>query len=77
MSAEADRLRRLRQALSELDLRTRQAFLMSAVEGLPYADIAERLGLSTAAVERLLADALYELDRRIEGRRRRWWRFGR
>ena len=77
MSAEADRLRRLEQALTELDQRARQTFLMSAVEGLSYAQIAERLGISTVEVERLLAEALYELDRRMERRRRRWWRFRR
>jgi RNA polymerase sigma-70 factor (ECF subfamily) len=74
MSAEVDRLCRLEQALAELDSRSRQAFLMSAAEGLPYAQIAERLGISTADVERLLADAFYELDRRMERTRRRsWW----
>ena len=77
MSAEVVRLRRLEQALAELDLRSRQAFLMSAAEGLTYAQIAERLGISTADVERLLADALYELDRRMERTRRRSWRFRR
>jgi RNA polymerase sigma-70 factor (ECF subfamily) len=77
MSAGADRLRRLEQALAELDPRARQIFLMSAVEELPYEEIAERLGISTAEVEQLLADALYELDRRMERARRRWWRFRR
>ena len=77
MSAEAGRLRRLEQALAELDPRARQIFLMSAGEGLAYEEVAEKLGISTAEVERRLAEALYELDRRMERTRRRWWQFRR
>jgi RNA polymerase sigma-70 factor (ECF subfamily) len=64
MSGKPD-LRRLEEALAELDEPAREIFLMSATHGLSYAEIAERLGISPESVERHLADALHELARRM------------
>ena len=74
MSAQMDRVR-LQRALARLDERSRQLFLMSAVEGLGYIEIAARLGISVEAVERHLAHALAQLDRHIERMEWPWWRF--
>jgi RNA polymerase sigma-70 factor (ECF subfamily) len=73
MSRAADR-GRLTRALAKLEPRTREVFLMSAAERLSYDEIAARLGITTGAVERHVADALVELDRRMT---RRWWQFWR
>ncbi len=48
---------------------------MSAADGLTYAQIGKRLGISVEKVERHLADALYNLDRLMERAERPWWRF--
>ncbi|WP_129791753.1 sigma-70 family RNA polymerase sigma factor [Sphingosinicella sp. CPCC 101087] len=77
MSRETIDLRRLERALAMLDERTRNVFMMSAAEGLSYAEIAERLGISPESVERHLADALHALIRRMERWERPWWRFWR
>ena len=54
----------LLQSLHEIDLmldglaqRVRQAFLLAQLEGLTYARIAERLGISVRTVKRYMAEA--------------------
>ena len=54
----------LLQSLHEIDLmldglapRVRQAFLLAQLEGLTYAKIAERLGISVRTVKRYMAEA--------------------
>lgn len=74
MSAETERLR-LRRALAKLEPRTREVFLLHRLDGLTYGEIAERLGISAEAVERHIADALYDLAKRMERYERPWWRF--
>lgn len=66
---------RLEQAIRELIPIEREVLFLSAREGLPTCEIAERLGLSSQAVERHLADALFNLDRNLERQSRPWWRF--
>lgn len=73
--AEEVRLRRLEEAVSKLKPVQRDVLLLCRREGLAYHQIAERMGISREAVERHLADALYELDRRMESGKRAWWRF--
>lgn len=73
--SEEARLRRLGEAVSKLKPVQREVLLLCRVEGLAYHQIAERLGISRDAVERHLADALYELDRRLDRAERPWWRF--
>jgi RNA polymerase sigma factor (sigma-70 family) len=68
------RLRRLEKAIAHLKPVQRDVLLLCRREGLAYRQIAERMGISLEQVERHLADALYELDRRIERAERPWWR---
>jgi RNA polymerase sigma-70 factor (ECF subfamily) len=72
MNREARDARRLRRAFAKPEPQTREAFLLHRVEGLSYREIAARLGITAEAVERHVADALYELARRID---RPWWKF--
>lgn len=51
-------LLRIEAMLRELKPRTRQAFLLAQLEGLKCPQIAERLGVSLATVERDIAKAL-------------------
>ena len=68
-------LDRLQKAASKLRPNERKVLILSAREGLSNAEIAERLGITSADAERLLADAIYELDRALERQERPWWRF--
>lgn len=70
-----DELRRLRMALDRLPPRPREAVLLRRIEGLTGREIAERMGISEAAISKLidkgirtLADILYgEQDKRGNG----------
>lgn len=66
---------RLALAISKLGPIERDVLLLSARERLANAEIATRLGLTTEAVQRHLADALCNLDRALERQARPWWRF--
>ncbi len=72
MIREARDARRLRRAFAKLEPRTREVFHLHRVEGLSCREIAARLGITAEAVERHVADALYELATRID---RPWWKF--
>ncbi|WP_431484505.1 sigma-70 family RNA polymerase sigma factor [Pseudomonas solani] len=48
---------RIEALLAEMPEKTRQAFLLSQLEGLGYAEIATRLGVSLASVKRYMRDA--------------------
>jgi RNA polymerase sigma factor (sigma-70 family) len=48
-------------ALDALPVRTREAFLLRRMEGLSYADIAKRLGVSISAVEKHVGRAMSAL----------------
>jgi RNA polymerase sigma-70 factor (ECF subfamily) len=61
----------LRAALAQLPDRQRQAILLREWQGLSYADIAEQLGLSLAAVETLLFRSRKSLMRRLRAPRTR------
>jgi len=58
-----DILRRLEAAIRSLKPRTRAIFLAHRLEGLTYAEIAERTGLSVKAVEKQMSKAIARLDR--------------
>lgn len=60
-----DLLERLDRSVAKLKPRTRAIFLAHRVEGLSYAQIAERTGLSMKGVEKQMSKALAELDRLI------------
>jgi RNA polymerase sigma factor (sigma-70 family) len=51
-------LHRMRNALDLVSRRTRDVFFMQRLDGLSYAQIAERLGISVSAVEKHIASAL-------------------
>ena len=58
-----DMLRRLEEAMMRLRPRTREIFMAHRIEGLTYAEIAERTGLSAKGVEKQMSKALVQLDR--------------
>jgi len=51
-------LQRMREALDAISSRTRDIFFMQRLDGLSYAQIAQRTGLSISAVEKHMASAL-------------------
>ncbi len=59
-------LKRLQTALSELPLDCRTVFLLHGVEGLKYAEIAERLDISISMVNRHLARAMAHCAQYLE-----------
>jgi RNA polymerase sigma factor (sigma-70 family) len=62
-----DRLRRLREGLEALKPRTRDMLLAQRLEGLSYAEIARREGISVSAVEKQIARAVLFLVDWMEG----------
>lgn len=52
------RLARLEQAIAELPRRQKEVFLMHKFDGLSHREIAERLGITRSAVEKLVMKAL-------------------
>lgn len=50
--------RKLQDALAEIPEKSREVFLMNRIEGLTYADMADRLGLSVKAIEKRMSEAL-------------------
>lgn len=65
---------RLVAAVERLPATQRDIYLLCARDGLSLAAAAEHLGLEPAAVERLLADAIYALDRTLRRAALPWWR---
>ena len=61
-----DTLRRLEQAMLGLKPKTRAIFLARRLDGLSYAEIAERTGLSVKGVEKQMAKAIATIDRLME-----------
>jgi RNA polymerase sigma-70 factor (ECF subfamily) len=61
-----ERLDRLRTAIQMLPKRTRQVFVLHRVEGLTYAEVAERLGISESSVQKHLAKALHHVMQRVK-----------
>ncbi|HYJ52580.1 MAG TPA: sigma-70 family RNA polymerase sigma factor [Allosphingosinicella sp.] len=63
-----DMLARLETAMMRLKPRTREIFMAHRVEGLSYAEIARRTGLSVKGVEKQMSKALVALDHILGGR---------
>jgi RNA polymerase sigma-70 factor (ECF subfamily) len=61
-----DTLRRLEEAVSRLKPKTRDIFLAHRLEGLNYAQIAERTGLSVKGVEKQMSKAIAQIDRLMD-----------
>jgi RNA polymerase sigma factor (sigma-70 family) len=68
-------LERLEKSASCLRPIEREVLVLSARERLSNDEIAARLGITPQAAERLLAKALYRLDRALDPHRRPWWKF--
>ena len=59
-------LRRLEQAMARLKPKTRDIFLAHRLEGLSYAEIAGRTGLSIKGVEKQMSKAIAKIDRMLD-----------
>ena len=70
----SDEIERIAQALLALPARTRRIFLQHRLDGLSYAEIADRWGIAVNEVERHVAEAMLQIDRALDGHRRPWWR---
>ena len=64
-----DTLRRLEKAMLGLKPKTRAIFLARRLDGLSYAEISERTGLSVKGVEKQMAKAIATIDRLMERER--------
>jgi RNA polymerase sigma-70 factor (ECF subfamily) len=75
MSDEIDRdLRpRLEEAVAAMPRKQREIFLAHRLDGLSYADIASRTGLTARQVERHMARAIYKLCKQMDGHALSWW----
>lgn len=61
-----ERVRQLLDALDTLPQRTRAIFVLHKFEGLRYADIAARFGVSVSSVEKHMMKALSQVARRMD-----------
>ncbi|HEY0630348.1 MAG TPA: RNA polymerase sigma factor [Sphingomicrobium sp.] len=61
-----DTLRRLEAAMLKLKPRTREIFMSHRIDGLSYAEIAERTGLSVKGVEKQMSKAIAMIDRLLD-----------
>lgn len=61
-----DTLRRLERAIAKLKPRTREIFLAHRIDGLTYAEIAGRTGLSLKGVEKQMSKAIAKIDRLLD-----------
>jgi len=52
------RLARLQQAIAALPAKQREAFLMHKIDGLSHSEVAQTMGISRSAVEKLITKAL-------------------
>lgn len=65
-AADRERLERLRQAMLELPERTRQVFVLNRIDGMTYAEVAERLDISDSSVQKHLSRALHHAILRMK-----------
>ena len=68
-----DRLSQMEEAMRNIPKLQREIFLAHRLDGLSYAEIARRTGLTVKQVERALAKAIYKLSQQLDGRRLSWW----
>jgi RNA polymerase sigma factor (sigma-70 family) len=61
-----DTLRRLEAVMLRLKPKTREIFLAKRLDGMSYAEIAERTGLSVKGVEKHMSKAIAMIDRAVE-----------
>lgn len=63
---QRDALRRLEAVMLRLKPKTREIFLAKRLDGMSYAEIAERTGLSVKGVEKHMSKAIAAIDRAVE-----------
>jgi RNA polymerase sigma-70 factor (ECF subfamily) len=61
-----DMLTRIEAAMLRLRPRTREIFMAHRIDGLSYAEIAERTGLSVKGVEKQMSKAIAQIDRMLD-----------
>lgn len=61
-----DMLTRVEAAMLKLRPRTREIFMAHRIDGLSYAEIAERTGLSVKGVEKQMSKAIAKIDRLMD-----------
>ena len=61
-----DMLRRVEAAVLRLRPKTREIFMAHRIEGLSYAEIAERHGMTVKGVEKQMSKAIAALDRMLD-----------
>jgi len=65
--------KKIERAIRKLPREQREIFCAIRFENLSYEEIARRTGLTVAEVERLFAEALFNVMRRLDRQPRRWW----
>jgi RNA polymerase sigma-70 factor (ECF subfamily) len=61
-----DMLTRVEAAMLKLRPKTREIFMAHRIDGLSYAEIAERMGLSIKGVEKQMSKAIAQIDRLLD-----------
>jgi RNA polymerase sigma-70 factor (ECF subfamily) len=61
-----DMLMRVQQAMLKLRPKTREIFMAHRIDGLSYAEIAKRTGLSVKGVEKQMSKAIAKIDRMMD-----------
>lgn len=61
-----DMLTRVEAAMLKLRPKTREIFMAHRIDGLSYAEIAERTGLSVKGVEKQMSKAIAKIDRMLD-----------
>ena len=61
-----DMLTRVEAAMLKLPPKTREIFVAHRIDGLSYAEIAERTGLSVKGVEKQMSKAIAKIDRMLD-----------
>jgi len=62
----SDRLKRAMAAIDRMPPKRREVFLLHRLEGLSYAEIARRAGISIKTVEKHMACAMAQLSREVD-----------
>jgi RNA polymerase sigma-70 factor (ECF subfamily) len=63
----SERLKRAMACIERMPLKRREVFLLQRLEGLSYAQIARRAGISIKTVEKHMASAMAQLSREVDG----------
>lgn len=63
----SERLRRAMASIQHMPPKRREVFLLHRIEGLSYAEIARRAGVSIKTVEKHMAGAMAQLSREVDG----------